>query len=283
MFRTVHALAKKGRPMADFEWICDLDEMKELPVGETYRNKNSFAALELSPIMPTRVGGTRWLAHLLRAIDHFLRGYPPIMPHLNQITSPDVQGVSAVQQCKAKCFSAAAKEAVVLRFSGFLHDTLRHLSRVSETLQKSDISIADAHSCLSSTHALLESYKTRAGPMTKATQDEVFKGVSLTSGRAMPRGQEGEDRVLISCQEQLLDRLIESIRDRFKDRSSDVLWQQSWSISGTGHSQEWVKQILVMHKLMCSLTTSPMFYRLLNTSPMSGPCSKPDFTLSPSC
>ena len=23
MFRTVHALAKKGRPMADFEWICE--------------------------------------------------------------------------------------------------------------------------------------------------------------------------------------------------------------------------------------------------------------------
>ncbi|XP_049892465.1 zinc finger protein 862-like isoform X1 [Epinephelus moara] len=123
--------------------------------------KNSFAALKLAPIMPTRVGGTRWVAHLLCAIDHFLRGYPAIMHHLNGITSPDVQGVSAVQQCKAKSFSATAKEAVVLRFSGFLHDTLSHLSRVSERLQKSDISIADAHSCLSSTHAVLESYKTR--------------------------------------------------------------------------------------------------------------------------
>ncbi|KAL7387779.1 hypothetical protein ABVT39_000839, partial [Epinephelus coioides] len=68
---------------------------------------------------------------------------------------------STVQQCKAKSFSATAKEAVVLRFSGFLHDTLSHLSRVSEALQKSDISIADAHSCLSSTHAVLESYKIR--------------------------------------------------------------------------------------------------------------------------
>ena len=87
-----------------------------------------------------------------------------VTAHLQfQITSPDVQGVSAVQQCKAKSFSATAKEAVVLRFSGFLHDTLSHLSRVSETLQKSDISIADAHSCLSATHAVLESYKTRYG------------------------------------------------------------------------------------------------------------------------
>lgn len=78
-----------------------------------------------------------------------------------QIKSPDAQGVNAVQQCKAKNFSATAKEAVVLWFSGFLHDTLSHLSSVSETLQKSAISIADAHSCLSSTHAVLERYKTR--------------------------------------------------------------------------------------------------------------------------
>lgn len=56
--------------------------------------------------------------------------------------------------------------------------------------------------------------------MMKATNSGVFKGVSLTSGRA--RG-EGEDRVLISGQERLLDRLIESIRDRFKDGSTDVL------------------------------------------------------------
>lgn len=47
--------------------------------------KNSFAALELAPIMPTRVGGTRWLAHFLRALDHFLRGYPAIMHHLNWV------------------------------------------------------------------------------------------------------------------------------------------------------------------------------------------------------
>lgn len=32
--------------------------------------------------MPTRVGGTRWLPHLSRAIDNFLKAYVPIRNHL---------------------------------------------------------------------------------------------------------------------------------------------------------------------------------------------------------
>ena len=38
MIRTVHALAKKNRPMSDFVWICQLDDTKGLNLGTTYRN-----------------------------------------------------------------------------------------------------------------------------------------------------------------------------------------------------------------------------------------------------
>ena len=38
MFRTVHALARKGRPYTDFVWQCDLDEVKGVDVGSVYRN-----------------------------------------------------------------------------------------------------------------------------------------------------------------------------------------------------------------------------------------------------
>ena len=38
MFRTVHAMAKNGRPFSDFAWQCDLDEAKGLNVSNTYRN-----------------------------------------------------------------------------------------------------------------------------------------------------------------------------------------------------------------------------------------------------
>ena len=38
LFCTAHAIAKKGRPFTDFVGMCELDEMKGLEIGNTYRN-----------------------------------------------------------------------------------------------------------------------------------------------------------------------------------------------------------------------------------------------------
>ena len=34
LFRTTHAIAKKGRPFTDYVWMCDLDEMKGIDIGK---------------------------------------------------------------------------------------------------------------------------------------------------------------------------------------------------------------------------------------------------------
>jgi hypothetical protein len=39
LFRNVHALIKKRRPFTDFIWMCELDEIKGVDIGETYRNE----------------------------------------------------------------------------------------------------------------------------------------------------------------------------------------------------------------------------------------------------
>lgn len=58
----------------------------------------------------------------------------------------------------------------------------------------------------------------------KATNTEMFKGVSLTIGSGRARGGGGgEERVLESSQERLLDRLNESIREWFRDSRTDLL------------------------------------------------------------
>ena len=36
--------------------------------------KASYQSLQKSPLMPTRVGGTCWVSHILKALDHFVRG-----------------------------------------------------------------------------------------------------------------------------------------------------------------------------------------------------------------
>ena len=35
--------------------------------------------------LPTRVGGTRWLPHIQRALENLLFGYKPVMQHLEQV------------------------------------------------------------------------------------------------------------------------------------------------------------------------------------------------------
>ena len=47
----------------------------------------SFEALSQKPVIPTRVGGTRWLAHMTHAIESFLQGYQAIANHLADVTA----------------------------------------------------------------------------------------------------------------------------------------------------------------------------------------------------
>lgn len=77
------------------------------------------------------------------------------------MTSPGAQGVCDMQKSMAKKFSNTAKDAVVLRFCGFLFDTIAHLSSLSEFLQRSTTTIAEAYSCLCFTQAVLLKYKSR--------------------------------------------------------------------------------------------------------------------------
>ncbi len=39
MFRNCHAIGKMNRPLSDFLWLCELDEMKGIKLGETYINR----------------------------------------------------------------------------------------------------------------------------------------------------------------------------------------------------------------------------------------------------
>ena len=48
--------------------------------------KASFDSLQKKPLLPTRIGGTRWVSHILKAVDHFIRGYSAVVQHLEQVT-----------------------------------------------------------------------------------------------------------------------------------------------------------------------------------------------------
>ena len=47
--------------------------------------KTSFKSMDESCIVPTRVGGTRWMSHTKGALDKVTRGYTALLQHLEQV------------------------------------------------------------------------------------------------------------------------------------------------------------------------------------------------------
>ena len=41
LFRNAHAVSKNKKSLADYRWLCDLDEVKGLAIGATYRNSKA--------------------------------------------------------------------------------------------------------------------------------------------------------------------------------------------------------------------------------------------------
>ena len=48
--------------------------------------KESFTAAGRTTLLPTRVGGTRWVGHMERALHNLLEGYGPIISHLTRVS-----------------------------------------------------------------------------------------------------------------------------------------------------------------------------------------------------
>ena len=47
--------------------------------------RRSFEALNMEVLIPTRVGGTRWIGHLNRALSNITRSYSALIQHLQQV------------------------------------------------------------------------------------------------------------------------------------------------------------------------------------------------------
>ena len=55
--------------------------------------KRSFQILNQSSVMPTRVGGTRWVGHIILAVENFLKGYQAIRAQLEDCISKKVSKI----------------------------------------------------------------------------------------------------------------------------------------------------------------------------------------------
>ena len=72
-------------------------------------------------------------AHISNSISAIMEGVcdEVFVLYVFQIQSADAQNVWGVQQAKARKYYSTEREAVVIHFCGFLHNTLTHLSNLS--------------------------------------------------------------------------------------------------------------------------------------------------------
>ncbi|XP_053405013.1 E3 SUMO-protein ligase KIAA1586-like [Mercenaria mercenaria] len=108
--------------------------------------KRSFEAHQTKMLLPTRVGGTRWLPHLDLAIRNFIRGYKAVRSHLESSshTSPKAEGLAKI-----------AGDSNLLGFVLSLQAVIQPLVRLSLNLQKDDQTLADDHCHVEATRAVL--------------------------------------------------------------------------------------------------------------------------------
>ncbi|XP_033762014.1 zinc finger protein 862-like [Pecten maximus] len=119
--------------------------------------KAAFESLGKPPLIPTRMGGTRWLPHTKRALHKVMEGQDGIRLHLEQMQ----QNPSKESSCKAKGFLKLLNDRSVQYWLHLMTDVIACLSKVSEAIQEKSSSVADIFNELDIAKTVLNKYKTR--------------------------------------------------------------------------------------------------------------------------
>ena len=157
----------------------------------------TFKALGEKILIPTRVGGTRWVGHVLRAAEVVRKTHKVLLCHLEDVVQQKKGQVCLIlfkflpfqiknfenwillsvilvdftpkftlsfqkeAQNKARGYIRLLKRPDLQAFLHLLIDILRQLSVLSAFLQSRDICVADVPARLEATIDVLESYKAR--------------------------------------------------------------------------------------------------------------------------
>lgn len=111
-------------------------------------------------LIPTRVGGTRWIGHQVTAITHVITSYKFIVTHMEQLLETR-ERVSSDAKAKSKGFLKLLKSKVIVGFMLFLLDVLAPLRHLSLNLQDRTALISCQHDSLASALKAVLKSKTR--------------------------------------------------------------------------------------------------------------------------
>ena len=175
-----------------------------------YRNsplKQAFDALGETHRILSRLGGTRWVPHISRAVSNVLKGYKGLVTHLSQVMYPDVPGRTTEQRAKANNYYALLHSKDVVYFLHFIAYVTAALSDVSSAFQQKEITIADINSEITVSKEVIEKYGKKDGPSLKMINGKCqFLGETIGApSSAFEEARRG-----------MVQRLLKGLSDRFK-------------------------------------------------------------------
>ncbi|XP_069897030.1 zinc finger protein 862-like [Dipodomys merriami] len=169
----------------------------------------AFKGLHLQPVMPSQIGGPRWLYRLQAALQNFLKGYPAIV---QQLQSAD-EGRWDTNEQKAKELLNLLLQADIIKFAHFLVDVINVLTILSRVSQNRNSSIADIFATLESTVKMLQIYQTRPGPKERSVHSVIHFHSNCLKGKEN----------ISDVRNVVLTHLIRRLRGCFRDASLDVV------------------------------------------------------------
>ena len=181
--------------------------------------KAAFKCLDVKVLIPTRVGGTRWVGHVVRALDNFVNGYKGIRLHLEQLVASKERGDS---KAKALGFLKLMKSYDVMAMVLFLQDVLFVLKKVSLKFQEENSVAADISLTIKSTITQLQILKSKDGPFLQQIREFEISDVPSTGSttRSLVRLTGNHDQ-LPRQQEQLIDNLCHALSVRFAETETE--------------------------------------------------------------
>ena len=171
-------------------------------------------AADIPFLVPTRVGGTRWVAHVDKALSNIVKAMPAILLHLEQLNNPDGRDkCSGEAKAKAKGFLKIMKEPRFTLTTAFLQDLFRALAKASKTLQESNRGISGAYSTLQELKSQVHRLAQRDGSSLAEARKSL--GQAATD-RAEAAGFRSDRAKIVNSLTQFVD-------SRFEDVTGSIL------------------------------------------------------------
>ncbi len=171
---------------------------------QTFTNVHNFK----EPCIPKRVGGTRWVSHLQRAVNCFLKGYPAIVTHIEDVVAKP-GNKNETSKNKARGYKRMLRRGDILALLHLLSDILRPLSILSLQLQSNRTTVADVPIAMEAASETIKLFKDSNGPRLEKFMEDpsTFSGESLSA----PVSDFSANRTALAV------RILNSMEERYTD------------------------------------------------------------------